>query len=77
MNMTSKPPDMTSKEIDRLFQEYRGTLKTVRELFDLALTDPFVPEEIVRLLGRMILLGEDIDEIAGCRMAAKRASLKG
>jgi len=77
MNMTIKPPDMTSNEIDRLFQEYRGMLKTARDLFDLALNDPFVPEDEVRLLGRMILLGEDIDDIAVFQMAANRASLKG
>ena len=76
MNMTIKPPGMTSNEIDRLFQEYRGILTTARELFDLALNDPFVPEDEVRLLGRMILLGEDIDDIAVFQMAANRASLK-
>ena len=77
MNMTTNPPDMTLKEIDRLFQEYRGILKTAHDLFDLALNDPFVPEEEVRLLGRMILLSEDIDDIAIFQMAANRANLKG
>ena len=76
MNMTTKPQDMTQKEIDRLFQEYRGILTTARDLFDVALNDPFVPEDEVRLLGRMILLGEDIDDIAVFQMAANRASLK-
>ena len=76
MNMTTKPPYMTLKEIDRLFQEYRGILKTAQDLFDLALNDPFVPEDEVRLLGRMILLREDIDDIAISQMASDRASLK-
>jgi hypothetical protein len=77
MNMTTNAPDMTLKEINRLFQEYRGILKTAQDLFDQALNDPYVPEEEVRLLGRMILLREDIDDIAIFQMAANRASLKG
>ena len=64
MNVTTKPQDMTLREIDTLFQEYRGILKTARDLFDLALNDPIVPEDEVRLIGRMILLGEDIDDTA-------------